>query len=333
MFDPHMGGKQSTTENILSRFATSSPHPPKCRQCTSTQTRNRGTLPKGRKFADQSLNPPLPGGNLYECANCRLVFRYPILQESEYEALYETVSGEYWESNGLRGDQRKICDVIRQRFSSGKILDVGCYDGALLSSLGDAYEKFGVEASQEAAKISSKRRVCIVASKIRELEHIHDSEFDVITAVNVIEHVHDPKGFIKALSLKLKPGGVLIISTGNAHAPSWAWLGARFWYCALPDHLSFISPQWSLKVAEELGLKLSEVTEFRYNPSTGMRAIYEWLELPLKCFISAFEMLIIRQLSSTAKKLGPRLCLGRRGMFKDHFLAVFVKNLPCRARY
>ncbi|HZV99104.1 MAG TPA: methyltransferase domain-containing protein [Methylophilaceae bacterium] len=296
-----------------------------CRQCGCTTLKDRGPAPKGRKFADRVLRPPLPGGRIYECVSCGLVFRFPTLTEAEYEALYESVSGSYWQTTKLRGDQRQVCEEIKQRFLKGKVLDVGCYDGLLPTALGDQFEKYGIEACAEAIAVAEQRGVKILARKIREISQLPDQEFDIITAVDVIEHVPDPKLFLQLLMQKLKPGGIIITSTGNSKASSWKIFGARYWYSSYPDHISFISPSWSENVAKDLGLVLLKTQEFRYNPSTGKRALYEWCELVAKFIISTVEVSLVRFFSSSAKRLGPRLSLGRHGMFKDHFLAIFVR--------
>jgi SAM-dependent methyltransferase len=132
-------------------------------------------------------------------------------------------------------------------------LSVGCYDGVLLGTLGPKYRKFGVEASAAAAREAQRRGIDIVAPRIRDLAAV-DHHFDVVCAVDVIEHVADPRAFVQMLVQRLAPGGTLIISTGSIDTPAWRFAGGGYWYCSYPEHISFISPAWATSVARELGL-------------------------------------------------------------------------------
>jgi SAM-dependent methyltransferase len=101
-------------------------------------------------------------------------------------------------------------------------------------------------------------------------------KFDVITAFDVIEHVEEPVRFLGILADKLKPGGDIIISTGNTSAKAWRFLGSRYWYCWYPEHIVFINPAWATGAADKLGLSLIEAAAFSYGDALGLN---RWREL------------------------------------------------------
>jgi O-antigen biosynthesis protein len=96
--------------------------------------------------------------------------------------------------------------------TGGRVLDIGCADGFLLNSLSSAYEKYGIEANENAAKISELNGVKVLSNDILDasLTRQYANYFDVISAIAVFEHITDFKGAIKASLEMLKPSGILL---------------------------------------------------------------------------------------------------------------------------
>jgi len=298
-----------------------------CPECQCFNVQDKGFLPKCRKFAGQTLNEPFTGGRLYKCKDCDLAFRYPSLAIEQYEALYEGSYNSYWISESLRFDQQLICAEIHRLLPnrSGKVLDIGCYDGALLASLGTRIEKFGIEPSSKAADVARQANVDILGRTLGDLKSL-EMQFDVICAVNVIEHVHSPIEMLRLMAERINPGGYLIISTGNAAATAWQILGPSYWYSANSEHIAFVSPTWCEKASKKIGITTNKIVKFRYEPLPPLKHALFWGELALKTSLTALEKAVIRATPKKAQQLGPRLGLGRQGMFKDHFYAIFGKS-------
>lgn len=235
-----------------------------CRQCGDDNPKSLGRIPPSEQFAGQVLEPDWDPGSLYECRRCSLGFRAPAYSEAEYETLYARASDQVWVSAGLRRDQLMVRDCVNGHAAGGSVLDVGCYDGSLLAALGPSWQKFGVEASAQAAKVAGERGFTILAKRFRDLAAL-SQRFEVITAVDVIEHVLDPRAFLEALAQRLVPGGLLVISTGSLDAPAWRLAGASYWYCTIPEHISFVSPAWAAQVADGLNLQAPTVQRFAYR--------------------------------------------------------------------
>ena len=112
---------------------------------------------------------------------------------------------------------------IAQYLGSGKrVLDVGCFTGYCSKAFQDmGNEVVGIDASLPAitkAKelYSGPEFYCIDAMNLTT--HFAHGSFDVIVASEIIEHVLDPKFFLKQIKEVLQPGGLLILTTQNSNA-------------------------------------------------------------------------------------------------------------------
>jgi SAM-dependent methyltransferase len=203
------------------------------------------------------LSAPLPGGRLYRCAACHLAFRHPLLPKDTIDALYQAGDMAFWQYEpGHRRDWAIARRWLRQRQRSGSVLDVGCYDGAFLAYLGAGWEHFGIEIHEQAAARARARGVEIVGNDAERLQEI-PRRFDVVVAFDVIEHMRDPRTLLARMVDRTRPGGAVIVGSGDADAPSWKLMGSRYWYCALPEHLTFFSESWCRATAQALGLRLA----------------------------------------------------------------------------
>jgi SAM-dependent methyltransferase len=202
-----------------------------------------------------------------------LFFRYPQLSKRELGELYQYGSKDSWKRvPGSRRDWKLARQWINDQFGTGsKVLDVGCFDGDFLYELGDDYDRYGIEIHPIAAKRAGQRGIHIVRRDFDKLADLN-YQFDVIVAFDVIEHVSDPKIFLKSLADVIRTGGMVIVSTGNTQAPSWRFMGSRYWYCTIAEHISFINPVWCNHVVPDCFLVVEQITKFSHvdNLNFGM---------------------------------------------------------------
>jgi SAM-dependent methyltransferase len=179
---------------------------------------------------------------IFRCSKCRLVFKYPRIDEAQSLALYNAVDGSVWAASMPRPEFDVAHRVIGQCGNTAPtVLDVGCNCGGFLSSLVPAVRKYGVEVNQTAAACA--RQVGIpVWSSIAEIPD--NMIFDVVTCFDVVEHINAPSGFVRSLLTLLKPGGHLVISSGDADVLIRQPRPALNWYFSNPEHISFISVEW-----------------------------------------------------------------------------------------
>lgn len=248
---------------------------PVCRCCGSDRTTLVGSIVSGAAFAGRLLQEPLPGGGLWACADCDLRFRYPVPSKDALDALYRAGSVENWQGDvANRVDWRLASTFLCSQSSVKSVLDVGCFDGRFLASLGDGYEKLGIEIHSAAAHRAVARGVRLVGHDLAMLPS-SKVKSDAVTAIDVIEHTLNPLDFLAAMRDAATPGGYLLIATGNTSAWSWRLMGSRYWYCSIGEHLSFISPAWCDFAARRLGLEVNEMKRFSHmgtNASTRIRS-------------------------------------------------------------
>jgi SAM-dependent methyltransferase len=290
---------------------------PICRSCQKAQAFRIGSLPDVSFFAGRRLEYSLPGGALWRCRACNFVFRHPLLAESQYQSLYENGALDVWDAQREREDFRLIRGVITEAGESSPIsvLDVGCYTGQLLATLPPSCQSYGIEPNRQAAAAASSRGIRIVGTDASELKSL-DLKFDFITACDVIEHFPDPLKFLRTLAAALRPGGKVIVSTGNSDAWLWQVAGARFWYCHYPEHISFLGARWLASEPSKAGLKAVSAIKFNYVGS-GPRAMRAVATLAYRASPTLYRKLEGRRRRNLGDGAPPGF-----GASRDHILCV-----------
>ncbi|HEX4801697.1 MAG: bifunctional 2-polyprenyl-6-hydroxyphenol methylase/3-demethylubiquinol 3-O-methyltransferase UbiG [Myxococcales bacterium] len=176
-------------------------------------------------------------------------------------------------------DQHWQCDECNRRPLDGKTaLDVGCGAGLLtepLARLGAVVA--GIDASPEVIAVArdhagaSGLDIDYRAGDVQQLE----GQFDLITAMEVIEHVADPGAFVKALAKRLAANGLLVMSTPNATA--WSKLmmivigeGVGQIPKGTHDFDKFITPERLKLLLADAGVKCLDVEGIAWSPTRGL---------------------------------------------------------------
>lgn len=217
----------------------------KCRSCNSANMLNWGMVNSLNSFAGRVFDNKISAIYIYECKNCYLVGKYPILKAYEYNKLYKLGSAIVWSNSFsvLRDDQNYVKEFIERSFKKDNtVLDIGCFTGDLLAALPKSISKYGVEMSREASSICRARNLQIIGNNLYSIKT--SIRFDFIVAIDVIEHTSNPNAFLNKLFSILNPDGKIIISTGNSDNWLWRLLKNRFWYSKFPEHISFVGMNW-----------------------------------------------------------------------------------------
>jgi 2-polyprenyl-6-hydroxyphenyl methylase/3-demethylubiquinone-9 3-methyltransferase len=176
-------------------------------------------------------------------------------------------------------DQQWQCDECSRTPLEGKAaLDVGCGAGLLaepLARLGAAVS--GLDASADLIAVAQEHaqatglEIDYRAGELAELE----GKFDLITCMEVIEHVADPAAFTKALAKRLAPNGLLIMSTPNA--TGWSKLlmitvgeGLGRIPRGTHDFEKFTAPERLKQLLSDAGLNCLDVEGIAWSPTRGL---------------------------------------------------------------
>lgn len=141
----------------------------------------------------------------------------------------------------------------------GRILDVGCGNGAFLHKMQAAGMKaFGVEFSPTGCREAQRLGLDVRCGTV-EKQHYQSDSFDVITLNHVFEHIPDPIKTLCELKRILKPAGCIIIAVPNARSLA-RWLFGRYWaQLDVPRHLSIHTPHTMRLAARKTGLRLRKI--------------------------------------------------------------------------
>ena len=162
-----------------------------------------------------------------------------------------------------------------------EILDIGCGGGILSEALAQRGARVtGIdmgEAPLAVAKLHLLESKCEVHYEKAEASAYaarYPGRFDVVTCLEMLEHVPDPAAIIASCFALLKPGGHLFVSTINRNPKSWlfAVVGAEYVLRMLPrgthDYAKFIKPSELAAWTRRAGFEQGEITGMTYNPLT-----------------------------------------------------------------
>jgi SAM-dependent methyltransferase len=234
--------------------------PTACPDCGSPEVRSLGALPDVAFFAGRRLPAPLPGGRLLHCRSCDLRFRHPL--RDDYDRLYDNEAVDAWAPGALRPDQRRVLELIEQRPEARTVLDYGCYTGGFLARLPMHLQRHGVEISAAAGAVAEQRAGARVTRTLAQQPP--GQRFDLIVAMDVIEHVPSPRRLLAELLARLSTGGLLVVTTGDGGHALFRLAGPRWWYCYYPEHITFISRRWLDRHVEASGGRLLSAQPFNY---------------------------------------------------------------------
>lgn len=202
-------------------------------------------------------------------------------------AKFEALAQRWWDPHS---EFKPLHDInpLRVKFINDRVglkgkmvCDVGCGGGILSESMAAlGAEVTGIdmgEAPLAVAKLhlkESAQSVEYLKIAAEDLARERPGAFDVVTCLEMLEHVPDPASTVAACAQLVKPGGTVVFSTINRNPKSWlfAIVGAEYVLRLLPrgthDYMKFIRPSELERWARAAGLQMRELTGMHYNPVT-----------------------------------------------------------------
>ena len=163
-----------------------------------------------------------------------------------------------------------------------RIVDIGCGGGILSDSMArKGAQVVGVDLAAKALRVAQLHALEAGTPNIEyretsaeDLAAAEPGTFDVVTCMEMLEHVPDPSSVVRACSTLVKPGGWVFFSTINRNARSFVFaiVGAEYLLNLLPrgthEYLKFIRPSELASHCRAAGLDLADTRGMQYNPLT-----------------------------------------------------------------
>ena len=167
-----------------------------------------------------------------------------------------------------------------------RVLDVGCGGGILTEAMANKGASVkGIDLSEKALKVAelhsleSGVKVSYELISAEDLAAREPGQYDVVTCMEMLEHVPDPSAVVKACATLVKPGGNLFFSTLNRNPKSYlfAIIGAEYVLGLLPrgthDYAKFIKPSELSQFARNASLEVKALKGMTYNPITKIYSL------------------------------------------------------------
>src|SRR6187402_3664267 len=202
-------------------------------------------------------------------------------------AKFEALASRWWDKNSefkpLHDINPLRANYIDERspVAEKKVIDVGCGGGILAESLAQRGAIVtGIDMGEAPLSVARLHAlevgVQLNYERITAEEKAQQSagEFDIVTCMEMLEHVPDPASVVKACADLVKPGGDVYFSTINRNPKAYVFaiLGAEYLLKLLPkgthEYSKFIRPSELAQWLREAGLELQNISGMTYNPLT-----------------------------------------------------------------
>lgn len=204
------------------------------------------------------------GLRFVSCERCGLIFMNPRVSATALEQLYEfdSKANDAWVDVLLSDAEEKfqtydfgsLLDELGDR--QGRLLDVGCSIGRLLNlARARGYDVLGLELGARAARHAREQYGLPVIEKTLEESQLESASFDVVTMIEVLEHLPDPRSALTEIHRILKEGGLLLIGVPNAWSLGVLVLGeaARTFN---RNHLAYYNERTLTQLLTQKGFRL-----------------------------------------------------------------------------
>ena len=206
---------------------------------------------------------------------------------------FQSIASRWWDPQSEFKPLHEInplrIDYIERQAGSldGKrVVDIGCGGGILSEAMAQkGAQVTGIDLAEQSLKVArmhlheSQLEVDYQLVSAEDFAAQHPAGFDVVTCLEMLEHVPDPGAIIDAAAALLKPGGRLFLSTLNRNPKSFALaiVGAEYLLGMLPrgthQYRRFIKPSEMASRLRTNGLNLCDISGLTYNPLTRHYAL------------------------------------------------------------
>ena len=202
--------------------------------------------------------------NLIRCKYCGLTRSTDQHFLQNFKKLYDTKyyqGRDYYnyqlEEKALTKNFKHRLSIIRAYKNKGVMLDIGCAYGYFLKEARKiGFNGYGIEINPQTSNLAHQNSGChVYTGNLIQVQFKH-KKFDVVTLFDVIEHLPEPQKYLQKIYRLLKPGGILVIETGDINSPL-AKLQKGSWRLIIPQiHLFYFSTTTLTHLLLKTGFKI-----------------------------------------------------------------------------
>lgn len=231
-----------------------------CRICESEKIKliKKSNIPSklsSKAFAITDSNYGVTG-DIFKCGTCGFL---QCLNMEDVLPFYEELEDQGYEATRKERalQEKKILEIIKKTKAQGRLLDIGAGSGILVEeALNLGFEAVGLEPSKWLYNKSKERNLPVFLGTFPD-ERIKGL-FDIITIIDVIEHVPDPVGLLKEASKALSKDGVIVITTPDVNSFFARILGFRWWHFRIA-HIGYFNKKTLSFAGKQAGLKVKKL--------------------------------------------------------------------------
>ena len=214
-------------------------------------------------------------------------------------AMFNRLADQWWNPSGEFKTLHEINPLRLQYIldnagllTGKKIIDVGCGGGILSESLArNSASVTAIDLAEDgliAARKHADKEGLIIDYRLISVESLareQAAQYDIVSCMEMLEHVPDPISIIESCERLCKPGGHVFFSTLNRHPKAFLFgiVGAEYLLRLLPrgthHYEKFIKPAELANAAQKAGLTVEDICGFRYDPFLGKHALGKDIEI------------------------------------------------------
>lgn len=210
--------------------------------------------------------------SLKRCKSCQTVFADVNFENSEVTDKTTEIYNHYYDnakfklSDTVEKSLQKIVKTFETSRKTNNLIDIGFGEGGLLSvAEKNNWKCFGTELSPQSLKHGNERGWTVSQDALSD-ERFPKEGFDVVTMIELIEHIPNPDFFLKTAFSLLRPGGILFMTTPNIKSINGRWLETDWSVVAPPEHITIWSPKGMKESLKRNGFLLSLIKTEGFNP-------------------------------------------------------------------
>ena len=206
------------------------------------------------------------------CVNCGLVYMNPQISPQSVKAFYPDDYGPHKSHLDKAGKPEKMSKsklekslpkpLLQKLNKDSCVLDVGCGSGKFLNEIKSNFgcKVHGLDISEHAAKTTKDNYGIDVFVGTVIAAPFPPNNFDVVTAWQYLEHIHNPLESLRMFHRLLKPGGLCVISTPNFDSFNAKIFKDKWFGLECPRHLCIYTPQTINKLLQQAGFSLMAIS-------------------------------------------------------------------------